>query len=300
MQRIIPNLWFNDISEEAAQFYISVFDNSKILHIAHFTDAGKEQHGHEPGQVMIVDFELDGTRFTALNGGPQFTFTPAISFFVSCYSEGEINTLWQKLEAGGEVRMPLGDYPFSKQYGWLSDKYGVSWQLILVDREVPQKIMASLMFAKEQTGHAAEAMQFYMSVFPGSSQGMVSKYTAEQAPGHEGQLAYGECTLLGQKVGFMDSGIDQDFSFNEAVSLEVSCDTQEEIDTYWEKLSAVPEAEMCGWLKDKYGVSWQIVPSAMDDMLTNGTPEQLERVTAAFMQMKKFDLAELEHAYNQA
>lgn len=300
MQRIVPNLWFDDIAEEAVQFYTSVFDNSRTGHISHYTEAGKEIHGHEPGQILTVEFELEGVEFLALNGGPQFKFTPAISFFVSCRSEGEINTLWQKLSDGGEVRMPLDAYPFSPRYGWVSDKYGVSWQLILVDRDVPQKIMPSLMFTQAQTGKAEEAMQFYMSVFPDSKQGMVSHYEADQAPGHEGQLAYGECTLLGQPVGFMDSGMDQDFGFNEAVSLEVRCETQEEIDAYWEKLSAVPESEACGWLKDKYGVSWQITPTSMKDMMEHGTPEQLERVMGALMPMKKLDVAELERAYNQA
>jgi predicted 3-demethylubiquinone-9 3-methyltransferase (glyoxalase superfamily) len=95
----------------------------------------------------------------------------------------------------------------------------------------------------------------------------------------------------------MDSSIEHAFGLNEAVSLLVNCDTQEEIDYYWEKLSAVPEAEQCGWLKDKYGVSWQVSSSRLSDMMTEGTPEQIERVTQAFLKMKKFDLAELEAAY---
>ena len=95
----------------------------------------------------------------------------------------------------------------------------------------------------------------------------------------------------------MDSARDHGFSFNEAISFMVGCDNQEEIDYYWDRLSAVPEAEQCGWLKDKFGVSWQVVPSVLDQMLTKGTPEQIARVTQAFLPMKKFDLAELEKAY---
>jgi predicted 3-demethylubiquinone-9 3-methyltransferase (glyoxalase superfamily) len=95
----------------------------------------------------------------------------------------------------------------------------------------------------------------------------------------------------------MDSAQAHDFTFNEAISLMVNCNNQEEIDYYWGKLSAVPESEQCGWLKDSYGVSWQVVPAGLDDMLQNGTREQVDRVTEAFLQMKKFDLAELERAY---
>jgi predicted 3-demethylubiquinone-9 3-methyltransferase (glyoxalase superfamily) len=95
----------------------------------------------------------------------------------------------------------------------------------------------------------------------------------------------------------MDSAHTHNFKFNEAISLMVNCDTQEEIDYYWEKLSAVPEAEQCGWLKDKFGLSWQIVPTEMDEMMRDGTPEQIGRVTQAFLKMKKFDLAELRKAY---
>jgi predicted 3-demethylubiquinone-9 3-methyltransferase (glyoxalase superfamily) len=95
----------------------------------------------------------------------------------------------------------------------------------------------------------------------------------------------------------MDSAHKHDFAFNEAVSLLVQCDSQAEIDDYWGKLSAVPEAEQCGWLKDKYGVSWQIAPTAMEEMMSQGTPEQIERVTQAFLPMKKFDLAKLQAAY---
>ncbi|HEX3568764.1 MAG TPA: VOC family protein [Candidatus Saccharimonadales bacterium] len=298
MQNIIPTIWFNDNAEEAVRFYTSVFAHATTGRITPYTEAGKEQHGHQAGSVMTIEFEIEGMQFVGLNGGPQFPLTPAISFFVNCVSEDEINGLWQKLTKGGEVRLPLTAYPFSKRYGWVSDQFGVSWQLMLVDEMPPQKVMPSLLFAGEQTGHAEEAMQFYMSVFPDSKQGMVSRYQGNEAPGHEGQIAYGECTLLGQQVGFMDSGVDQDVDFNEGISLEVMCKDQAEIDAYWEKLSAVPEAEMCGWLKDKYGVSWQIVPTAMNDMLNNGTPEQIERVVAAFMQMKKFDIATLERAYN--
>ena len=103
--------------------------------------------------------------------------------------------------------------------------------------------------------------------------------------------------LAGQWFAAMDSAREHKFKFNEAISFMVNCDTQEEIDYYWEKLSAVTEAEQCGWLKDKFGLSWQIVPTELGEMMRNGTPEQIARVTQAFLKMKKFDLAELRKAY---
>jgi len=108
---------------------------------------------------------------------------------------------------------------------------------------------------------------------------------------------FADFTLLGQWLAAMDSAQRHEFAFNEAISLIVNCDTQAEIDYYWDKLSAVPEAEQCGWLKDPYGLSWQVAPTAMDEMMQNGTNEQIARLTQAFLTMKKFDIAELKKAY---
>jgi len=158
MQRITPFLWFDNQAEEAAKFYISVFKNSRIKQITHYTG---EELPERKGQVMTVSFELDGAEFVALNGGPQFKFTEAVSFVINC-------------------------------------------------------------------------------------------------------------------------------------------ETQEEIDDYWGRLSADPKAEQCGWLKDTYGLSWQITPTAMNEMLSSGNPKKLAAVTAAFLKMKKFDVAKLKTVYEAA
>jgi predicted 3-demethylubiquinone-9 3-methyltransferase (glyoxalase superfamily) len=160
-QRIRPCLWFDSEAEEAARYYAGIFKKSRIVRITRYPKVGHEIHGKPEGSVLTVEFELDGQRFTALNGGPHF-------------------------------------------------------------------------------------------------------------------------------------------KFNEAVSLEIHCDTQEEIDYYWNSLSAVPEAEQCGWLKDRFGVSWQVVPYVLHRFLQVGTREQQARVTEAFLQMKKFDIATLERAYEGA
>jgi predicted 3-demethylubiquinone-9 3-methyltransferase (glyoxalase superfamily) len=121
-QKIAPCLWFDHQAEEAAAFYVSVFKNSKITSVSRYTAAGQEIHGRPPGSVMVVEFELDGQPFTALNGGPAFTFNEAISFQVYCDTQEEIDSYWERLAKGGD--------PKAQQCGWLKDKYGLSWQVV--------------------------------------------------------------------------------------------------------------------------------------------------------------------------
>ncbi|KAB5571825.1 3-demethylubiquinone-9 3-methyltransferase-domain-containing protein [Coniochaeta sp. 2T2.1] len=115
-------LWFDDLAEEAANFYISVFKNSRVTHIQRYTDAGKETHGHDAGMVMVVEFELNGYRFVGLNGGPHFKFSPATSFMIDCATQEEVDHYWNKLGEGGDEA--------AKQCGWLADRFGVSWQIV--------------------------------------------------------------------------------------------------------------------------------------------------------------------------
>jgi predicted 3-demethylubiquinone-9 3-methyltransferase (glyoxalase superfamily) len=175
----------------------------------------------------------------------------------------------------------------------------VSWQLILTDPEGDPRppIIPSLLFAGNVCGKAEEAMNFYLSVFKNSKQGLIARYPKGMEPDKEGTIMFADFMLENQWFAAMDSAQEHQFNFNEAISFMVYCDTQEEIDEYWEKLSAVAEAEQCGWLKDGYGVSWQIVPTAMGEMMSKGTPEQMRRVTEAFLKMKKFDIAALKRAY---
>jgi predicted 3-demethylubiquinone-9 3-methyltransferase (glyoxalase superfamily) len=150
------------------------------------------------------------------------------------------------------------------------------------------------------TGKAEEAMDFYLSVFKNSKTGIKANYEEGQAENKNAKLMYADLMIEGYWIAMMDSNVDNEFAFNEATSLIVNCKDQAEIDYYWEKLSAVPESEQCGWLKDKYGVSWQIVPDSMNEMMEQGSPEQIARVTEAFLKMKKFDLQTLEEAYKNS
>lgn len=286
-QKIVPHLWFDKEAVEAAKFYSSVFPQSKVK-------STTKLHDTPSGDVDTVSFELWGYNFMAISAGPLFKFNPSISFSVFYKTKEEVDVLWGKLLKGGRVLMELGIYPWSERYGWASDRYGLSWQIMFVkDGGIAQKIVPHLMFAGAVCGKAEEAMSFYTSVFKNSKVGDIFRYTKGQEPDKEGTVAHGVFTFEGQQFSAMDSAREHNFVFNEAISLMVYCKDQKEIDYYWEKLSADPKAEQCGWLKDRYGVSWQIVPTAMDEMMATKDKEALARVTQAFLKMKKFDLKTL-------
>jgi predicted 3-demethylubiquinone-9 3-methyltransferase (glyoxalase superfamily) len=297
-QKIVPHLWYDKEAREAADFYASVFPESRVTHAAVLPDTPS-------GDCDVVSFEVWGQRFMAISAGPLFRFNPSISFIVNFDpsrmkdARTALDGAWAKLADGGKPLMPLDKYPFSERYGWMEDRFGLSWQLILTDPAGDPRppIVPSLMFVGKRCGQAEPAIDFYKSVFRDAKTGLVVRYGPGQAPEKEGTLMFADFQLLGQWFAAMDSAREHRFDFNEAVSLLVSCDSQEEIDYYWEKLSAVPEAEQCGWLKDKFGVSWQVAPAAMEDMMSQATPQQMKRLTEAFLPMKKFDLAKLEAAY---
>lgn len=303
MQKIIPCLWFDTEAEEAANFYASIFNNTKVGSITRYNKANAEAAGAPDGSAMTVSFTLEGQKFIGLNGGPSFQFTPAISFVVNCPSKDEVDELWQQLSDGGEVLMPLDAYPFSERYGWCKDKYGVSWQVIYADYIPERKIVPSLMFVGDQVGNAETAINHYVSVFKEApdQQGesvvnTVIPYQGTEGPDTEGTVMFADFTLAGQHFAAMDSAHEHDFTFTEATSFQIMCETQAEVDHFWNKLSAVPEAEACGWLKDQYGVSWQIVPTMLPELLETTEGTQAERVTSAMMQMKKIDIAALQEA----
>jgi predicted 3-demethylubiquinone-9 3-methyltransferase (glyoxalase superfamily) len=273
-QQIYPCLWFNQQAKEAAEFYCEVF--------------GAEITGENQFVALV---ETAGQKFMCINGGPEFTPNPSISFFVVCETEQETDNAWKKLSEGGNVLMPLDKYPWSRKYGWIQDKYSVSWQLSFGKMaDVGQKFSPTLMFTGEKAGKAEEAIGYYTSVFKNSSVAGILKYTADDDD-VEGHVKHAQFSIGGYVMMAMDSSLPHGFRFNEGISLVVECETQEEIDYYWGKLSAVPEAEQCGWLKDKYGVSWQIIPAVLQKLVSD--PEKAQSVVQAFMQMKKFEIDKL-------
>jgi len=314
MEKIVPHLWYDKKAKEAAEFYTSLFPDSKVTNVTTL-------HNTPSGDRDIISFKLFGHPFMAISAGPLFKFNPSISFMVNFDPSQDkdakirIDEVWAKLSEGGKVLMPIDKYPFSERYGWIQDKYGLSWQLILTNPKGEERpmIIPSILFVGDAYGKTEEAVNFYLSVFApkGSQKGTLMKYgpgqesrsqgdrgsSTESGPNKEGTVMFSDFKLLGTWFSAMDGGGKHDFAFNEAISFIVKCQDQQEIDYYWEKLSAVPESEQCGWLKDKYGVSWQIVPTAMDEMMAKGTPEQIDRITQAFLPMKKFDIETLQKAY---
>ncbi len=291
MQKIISHLWFNTEAKEATTFYTTLFDNSKVKNITTITNTPS-------GDCDIVNFELAGQEFMAISAGPYFKLNPSISFFTVFDSAEEIEGVWTRLLEGGKVLMPFNTYPWAEKYGWLQDRYGLSWQLSMSEHhKMQQKITPMIMFTENMAGKAKEAIANYTSIFPNSKTEMLVPYTKDDGD-KEGFIKHARFTLNGQNFMAMDSSAQHNFIFNEAMSFVVNCDTQEEIDYYWKKLSAVPESEQCGWLKDEYGVSWQIIPSVMNKMMTSGNKEKTAKVTQAFLKMKKFDIKALEDAYN--
>lgn len=306
MQKITPHLWFDKEAREAAEFCASVFPDSKIKSISVIKDTPS-------GDCDIVSFQVWGQSFMSISAGPLFRINPSVSFIVnfdplffkgSSMPEKEaarkkLDAVWESLSEGGTVRMPIGEYSFSKRYGWIEDRFGVSWQLMLTDPEGDPRptIIPAIMFVGDNAGRAEEAMRFYVDVFRDSKAGTLYRYGPDQKPDKEGTLMFADFMLENSWFAAMDSAREHEFSFNEAISFMVSCDTQEEIDHYWGKLSAVPQAEQCGWLKDKFGLSWQIVPRRMNEMMGDKDRGRVMRVTEAFLKMKKFDLVELERAY---
>lgn len=305
-QKITPCLWFNDNCEEAVNFYLSVFPDSAIESIMRYPDDMGGPMANMAGKVLTAMFELGGFKFQALDGGPMFRLNQSISFMVNFdpafddQGREHLDEMWSRLSEGGEVLVELGEYPFSKRYGWIKDRFGVSWQLILTNPQGEPRpfIIPALLFTGAVAGRTEEALNYYAQVFPDSRQPTLFRYPAGAAPEIEGSVMFGEAALSGEWVTAMDSARDHDFAFNEAISFSIECADQVEVDHYWEKLSAVPEAEACGWVKDQFGVSWQIVPKQLGEMMAGPDKQRSNQALAAMLKMKKLDIAELEAAYN--
>lgn len=299
MQKITPHLWFDKEAREAAEFYVALFPGSRIINVTSLTNTPS-------GDCDLVSFALAGQPFMAISAGPYFKFNPSVSFHINCGTKEQVDVIWERLSPGGKVLMPLDTYSFSPRYGWLEDRYGLSWQVIQTGGSSSgQKLVPALMFVRNVCGKAEEAMNFYIAVFNGAPGGaqpgqtkaeVLARYGKGEEPDKDGTVRYSHFWLLGQEFGAMDSAHQHNFAFNEAISFLVPCETQEEIDYFWGKLSADPKAEQCGWLKDKYGLSWQVSPTIMQKLLGSSDKERMKRVTQAFLKMKKFDIAALERA----
>jgi predicted 3-demethylubiquinone-9 3-methyltransferase (glyoxalase superfamily) len=287
MPKFSPCLWFDGQVEEAAAFYVEAFEEGKINQVDHYVNSD-----HQPaGSVLTVSLTLCGLDFLLLNGGPEFSLTPAISFYVECETEAQIDRLWAKLSQGGTVLMEYGEYPFSPKFGWVNDRYGVSWQLVLAQRK--QSIAPAFLFTQQHSGQAEAAMKNWIELF---GEGQVE--FIEKNP--DGTVAQALFTLHGQPFRVMDGGaIDHAFTFTMGTSLYIDCKDQAEIDRLWEAVTAEGKEWPCGWMEDQYGVAWQTGSKELERLLDGGDPERASRVMRAMDQMKKIDLAALKKVYEE-
>jgi len=285
MQKIVPHLWFNTQARLAAEFYVTVFDDCKI-------DFINPIPGTPSGDAEVVGFQIMDFQFMAISAGPLFKINPSISFHARCRSVAEVNRLWERLSPGGVVMMELGEYPFSKRYGWIQDRFGVSWQIIHSEGDFTQRIIPAMMFVGEVCGRAEEALNFYSAIFRGEKATVLARYQAGEEPDREGTVKYAQCVLAGQEFAAMDSAWKHEFGFSEAVSLIINCRDQKEIDYFWDGLSAVPAAEQCGWIRDRFGVFWQILPASMGELLGRNP----QKTIPVMLRMKKIIIADLVRA----
>lgn len=288
-QKIVPHLWFDKEAAEAAEFYVSLFPDSKIT-------GRTVLPGTPSGDAEIISFQLWGFRFMAISAGPYFIINQSISFHVYCGSDKEIERIYTALSEGGTILFPLGAYPWCRKYAWVQDRFGMTWQLDVDPVNSPQKIVPSLLFVNERVANVKPAMDYYTSVFPGSRILMEVPHNPE-ANLPESALNFAQYKLGGYLINSMSGPGQFNFDFNEAVSLMVYCENQDEIDYFWEKLSDDGQEQPCGWLKDRFGISWQVVPFEMDEMMQTTDKAQLERVMQAMMPMKKLDVQALSSAF---
>ena len=278
-ENITPCLWFNGQGKEAAALYCSVFTNAKIA-------------SQSP---IVTEIDVAGQGIILLDGGAMFTPNASISFYYICETEQELDRIWKAFSKGGEVMMPLDKYPWAEKYGWISDAYGISWQLALGKiSDVGQRITPFLLFTGKQYGRADEAIAHYSSIFKNVSVDGILRYGDDELPDVKGKVKHAQLSLNGEKFMVMESAHAHKFTFTEGVSLTIHCETQEEVDYYWEKLTESGQESMCGWLKDKFGVSWQIIPRMLSKLMSD--PAKASKVAKAFMSMRKINIEQIVHA----
>ena len=280
-QLITPAIWCDGTADEAARFYADVFREGSVV----------EQ---VPGLAATVS--IHGFRLSLINGGDQCAPNPSISCILNFdpllfgseeQARAYLDELYERLSAGG-VLMELGEYPFSQRYAWVRDRFGMTWQLMLTDPagEPRPFILPSFMFGGTNHANAKEATEAWIALFDDSRRGVLYRYE-EGGPMAAGTVMFTDFTLRGTWMSARDSGASHDLTFTPGVSMIVSCRDQEEIDRYWTRLSAVPEAERCGWCVDRWGVSWQVVPHNIAELMADAATRE------KILQMDKIDLTRL-------
>lgn len=295
MKPIVPCLWFDDQAEEAAAFYAKTLPGGRITAVSHYPESTDNPSGKPRGSVLTVELDVAGQCFTALNGGPRFVMNPSVSFFVRVETAADADSLFAALADGGEALMDIGKYPWSERYGWVKDRFGVSWQVMAGRKPADPTIVPCLMFSGAQHKKAEEAIRLYTSVFPDGRIEAMERYTAGEGP--EGSVKHGRFVVDGQTMVAMDSHLAHGITFNEGLSFQIMCKDQPEVDRYWDALSDGGEKGPCGWLKDRFGVSWQVVPTSITKWMASTDSAARDRAFSEMLKMKKLEIARLERAF---
>lgn len=293
---IVPCIWLDDQAEQAAAFYAGTFPGGRAVARSRYPETADNPGGKPRGSLLTAELEVAGQRFTLLNGGRLFAPNPSVSFFYNVDTASEADRVYAALAGGGEPLMPIGSYPWSERYGWVKDRFGVSWQ-VMAGRRRPGRptIVPCLMFAGAQHGKAEAALQAYARIFPGGRVDALEKYRPGEGP--VGTVKHGRLALGEQELVAMDSHLAHGIAFDEGLSLQVMCEGQPELDRYWAALSEGGAQGPCGWLKDRFGLSWQVVPSGMAAWMASEDAAARDRAFAAMLKMGKLDIAALDRAF---
>ncbi|MDX1447045.1 VOC family protein, partial [Lishizhenia sp.] len=258
---------------EAARFYTEYLHNVQLISESPF----------------LIGLSIDGTRVTLMNGEGVDKKSPSFSFYYLFETEQEFDRVYQKFIEEGKILMPLDQYPWSEKYTWVEDKFGVTWQLALGNLElVNQRVSPFLTFSGDNFGRGEQALNLYQSLFEDFQSGGILKYDAQSGKDSEGKIQHTQFRINDTMVMLSENPESHTWNFSEGASFMLLCDTQEEIDFFWNELSTGGEEMRCGWLIDQFGVSWQIIPSVLGDLLQDQS--RIEAVSEAFLGMKKIDI----------
>ncbi len=280
-QRVVPAIWCDGTAAEAARFYAETFRAATVVDQAAGPAATVSIHGLE---LLLIDGDDTYAPNPSISG--LLNFDPLL-FGGEEQARAYLDELYERLSTGG-VLMELGEYPFSSCYAWVRDRYGFTWQLMLTDPagEPRPFVVPAFMFGGINHGNALDATSHWIEVLDDSARGALHTYGAD-GPFEEGTVMFTDFRLGGTWFAAMDSGAFHEFTFTPGVSVLVRCADQDEIDQVWAGLSAVPEAERCGWCLDRWGVSWQVVPTTIGQLMADETTRD------QILQMGKIDLRRL-------
>ena len=281
-KKIIPQLWFSNNALEAAELYVSIFENSSLLDTSPIQDESS-------GQEKYVKFILDGLQLEAFSAGSYFNFNTASSLLVHCESDDELEYLWHKLKEDGRIHKDLCLDKNDLMYGCLQDKFGLVWRFIKTKENIRQKITPCLLFS----GDTQKALIYYEDIFENS----IIKFLDKNQDNH---LIYADFKIDDLELVCIDVEAEENPGFAEAFTFVIKCENQIDVNYYWKRLSYESGAEEFGWLKDKFGLSWHIVPKSLDQKLMLGFLQQREAVIIKTLEMKKIIIKDINTVYKES